>query len=71
MTDDVLDDELEGDEAESDDTDDEVDRAPQPKTCQLRSARYLTRMRTTTKRSSSSPAPRSAGSWRVALAGSV
>ena len=29
MTDDVLDDELEGDEA--DDTDDDVDRAPQPK----------------------------------------
>ena len=30
MTDDVLDDELERDEAESDDTDDDVDRAPQP-----------------------------------------
>ena len=31
MTDDVLDDELERDEAESDDTDDDVDRPPQPK----------------------------------------
>ena len=30
MTDDVLDDELERDEAESDNTDDDVDRAPQP-----------------------------------------
>ena len=31
MTDDVLEEELEGDEAESDDTDDDVDRAPPPK----------------------------------------
>ena len=30
MTDDVLDDELERDEAESHDTDDDVDRAPHP-----------------------------------------
>lgn len=30
MTDDVLDDELERDEAESDDTNDDLDRAPQP-----------------------------------------
>jgi hypothetical protein len=30
MTDDVLDDELERDEAESDDTNDDFDRAPQP-----------------------------------------
>ena len=31
MTDEVLDDELEHDQPEPDDTDDDVDRAPQPK----------------------------------------